>query len=113
MAENLEREDCQQPLNRWGMLVVLSVHEHHWGIHLSLNETALEKLTSEATGISVSSIQRFKKEAREGSVSSPPTKRPRISPVVDSMDAFDIGCLRRTVASFYEEGEVPNLDKKN
>ncbi|KAK3892888.1 hypothetical protein Pcinc_003289 [Petrolisthes cinctipes] len=84
MAENLEREDCQQPLNRRGKLVVLSVHEHHRGIHPSLNETALEKLTSEATGISVSSIQRFKKEAREGSVSSPPKKRPRISPVVNS-----------------------------
>ncbi|KAK3886161.1 hypothetical protein Pcinc_009663 [Petrolisthes cinctipes] len=79
MDENLEREDCQQPLNRRGKLVVLSVHEHHRRIHPSLNETALEKLTSEVTGISVSSIQRLKKEVREGSVSSPPTKRPRIS----------------------------------
>ena len=43
--------------------------------HTTWTEAELEEETSVATGASVSSIQRFKKEVREGRMQSPPPKR--------------------------------------
>lgn len=52
----------------------------------TMNETEQEEMTSEATGVSISSVQRFKKEVKEGRLHSIPSKRKRTAPVMDSLD---------------------------
>ncbi|MPC93533.1 hypothetical protein E2C01_088666 [Portunus trituberculatus] len=64
-------------------------------------ETELEIIASKATGVSVRSLARFKKEMKEGDLHSPP-KRNRGSPVLDSVDSFDEACIRRIILAFYE-----------
>ncbi|MPD03404.1 hypothetical protein E2C01_099042 [Portunus trituberculatus] len=76
-------------------------------------ETELEIIASKTTGVSVRSLARFKKEMKEGGLHSPPKKRNRGSPVLDSVDSFDEACIRRIILAFYEKGEIPTLKKKH
>lgn len=75
--------------------------------NVGLYETSLEKKNAIATGVSVRSIQRMKRELKEGRLRSPPAKRRGSFPVLDSVDDFDKDCIRREIIAFYTRGEIP------
>ncbi len=91
--------------------MALHVLEYFRKKHPSWNEKELEEATAEATAVSISSLQRFKKELKDGRLSSPPSKRMRTGKVMDSLDPFDEACLSRIITSFYERGEIPTLQE--
>lgn len=72
-------------------------------------EGDLEVKTAAATGTSVRTLQRIKKEVKEGGVLSPSSKRKRVSPITENVNAFDEGRIRREILSFLERGESPTL----
>ncbi|KAK8375678.1 hypothetical protein O3P69_008460 [Scylla paramamosain] len=90
--------------------VVMNVHDFFRSQNQLLSETDLEMKVAAATGISVRSVQRVKRQAKEGRLLSPPLVRTRQSPVLGSIDDFVEGCLRKEILSFYERGEIPTLD---
>lgn len=89
--------------------VVIRVHEYLRKLHTSLTECDVEEETSAATGVPLRSLQRFKKEAKEGILTRPPRKKKQPSPVLDSVGELDKESLRRIISSFYERGEIPTL----
>lgn len=118
MAED-EQCDIQQltprvsrePYPSHSRAMALQVLDYLRRKHPRLNETELEYETAAATGVSTCSLQRFKKEMKEGGVRSPPPKRQRSHPVMDEVDNFDKSCIRRIILSFYERGEIPTIAK--
>ncbi|KAK4288468.1 hypothetical protein Pmani_038503 [Petrolisthes manimaculis] len=110
MAENLQSVGCKQQYSSQTKLVALRVREYLRSLHPLLNEGELDNELAVATGISVRSLQRFKREAKDNCVSSPPSKRQKTSPVLNSIDKFDEECIRRVIASFYDRGEIPTVE---
>ncbi|KAK4324273.1 hypothetical protein Pmani_005113 [Petrolisthes manimaculis] len=108
MAENIQTGAHRQQYSSQTKLVALSVHQYLRRLHPSFAEGDIDQETATATGISVRSLHRFKREAKEGCISSPPKKRMRKSPVL-SIDTFEEECIRRVITSFYERGEIPTL----
>ncbi|XP_045112603.1 uncharacterized protein LOC123505423 isoform X2 [Portunus trituberculatus] len=90
--------------------VVMNVHDFFRSQNQLVSESDLEIKVAAATGISVRSVQRVKRQAKEGRLLSPPLVRTRQSPVLGSIDDFVEGCLRKEILSFYERGEIPTLD---
>lgn len=107
MAEEVRPGRTGQPYSSGEKKMALLVLEYLRTVHTTMSEAELEAATGKATGVSVRSLQRFKKEAKEGDVHSPPSKRKRKSPIMDSVDCFDEACVRRILAAFYERGEIP------
>ncbi|KAK4311443.1 hypothetical protein Pmani_010370 [Petrolisthes manimaculis] len=89
MAENLLSVGCKQQYSSQTKLVALRVREYLRSLHPLLNEGELDNELAVATRISVRSLQRFKREAKDNCVSSPPSKRQKTSPVLNSIDKFD------------------------
>lgn len=87
----------------------MNIHDYFRSRNQLLSETDLQIKVAAATGISVRTVQRVKKQAKEGRLYSPPPVRSRQSPVIDSIDDFGEGCIRREILSFYERGEIPTL----
>lgn len=108
MAENIQSVNHKQYSSQT-KLVALNVHEYLRKLHPSLHEGQLDQECASATGISVRSLQRYKREAKEGCISSPPKKRMKTSPVLN-IDSFDDVAIRRVIACFYERGEIPILE---
>lgn len=90
--------------------VVMNVYDFFRSQNQLMSESDLEMKVAAATGISVRSVQRVKRQAKEGKLLSPPLVRTRQSPVLGSIDDFVEGCLRKEILSFYERGEIPTLD---
>ena len=87
----------------------MNIYDYFRSRNHLLSETDLQIKVAAATGISVRSVQRIRKQAKEGRLYSPPPVRNRQSPVIDSIDDFGEGCMRREILSFYERGEIPTL----
>ena len=69
------------------------------------------KMTSEATGVSQSLVQKIRSQGKstaDGVIKSPPPKK-RLSPVLGNIDEFDMEVIRKEVLAFYERGELPTL----
>ena len=68
--------------------------------------------TAEATQVKVRTIRTIKNQSRsslDGVIKSP-APRPRLKPIMDTVDDFDKEAIRREILSFYERGELPTLD---
>lgn len=109
MAENEECGRSRRPYNSQYRVMVLRFLDYlrTVRVHTTMNETELQTRIAEVAGVSVSSVQRFKRELKEGRLDSPPPKKRRTSPIMNSIDNFDETCIRRIMSSFYERGEIP------
>lgn len=89
--------------------MVMKVHDYFRGRNQLLSETDLQIKVAAATGIAVRTVQRVKKEFKEGWIESPPPAKMRWAPVMSSLNDYEEGCVRREILSFYERGEIPTL----
>ncbi|KAK4328629.1 hypothetical protein Pmani_000938 [Petrolisthes manimaculis] len=103
----LQGEAARSPYSSQSRGMVLQVYQYLRMRSPLMCEADLEAETAAATGISVRTLQRIKKEDIEGRVISPSAKRKRNAPVLDSIDSFDENCIRNEITAFYERREIP------
>ena len=104
-----EEAHCNSRLTSQSRRIILNVYNHYRNQEERESEMNVESKTVAATGISIRTLQRIKRQHREHGIQSPPC-RTRISPVLGAVDDFDKECLRRVILSFYERGEIPTIE---
>lgn len=104
-----EEAHCNSRLTSQSRRIILNVYNHYRNQDERESEMDVESKTVAATGISIRTLQRIKRQHREHGIQSPPC-RTRISPVLGAVDDFDKECLRRVILSFYERGEIPTIE---
>ncbi|XP_068210920.1 uncharacterized protein Dlip2 [Palaemon carinicauda] len=88
--------------------IVMNVHRYLRSFDERECETSVNEKTAAATGVSMSSLNHIKKQARGGRFKSPP---PRVrDSVVRSIDADKEEKIRKAILSFYERRELPTMD---
>ncbi|XP_066970876.1 uncharacterized protein [Macrobrachium rosenbergii] len=107
--ERREEAHCNSRLTSQSRRIILNVYNHYRNQDQRESEMDVERKTAAATGISVRTLQRIKRQHREHGIKSPPC-RTRISPVLGAVNNFDKECLRRVILSFYERGEIPTIE---
>ena len=110
MEQHSQDERGQQTYSSQTRKVVMSVLKYLRRRDVTMNEGKLERETATATSTSVRSIQRMKKEMKDGRLHSPSSTRQRVAPVLDSVDQFDERCIRDEILSFYTRGEIPTTE---
>lgn len=108
VEQNINNLRNTQKLTTQTRKMVMKVHDYFRNRNQLLSETDLQIKVAAATGISARTVQRVKKEFKEGWIESPPAKT-RWAPILGSLDDFTEGCIRREILSFYERGEIPTL----
>lgn len=109
MAQKIDEASRSPRLTSQTRKVIMNVYHYFRQQDERECEVDVELRTAAATGISVRSLHRIKRQHRCGEIKSPPS-RTRIAPVLGSVDDFDKDCIRREVLSFYERGELPTVD---
>ena len=84
--------------------------EHENGGQPLYKANAVILTTSQATGVSISSVQRIAKRKDEP-LMTPGKKHPSRKPRFGKLDSFDLGVIRRIIHQFYLQNEVPTLKK--
>ncbi|XP_050722331.1 uncharacterized protein LOC127001587 [Eriocheir sinensis] len=107
--ESINNLRSTQKLTTQTRKMVMKVHDYFRSRNQLLSETDLQIKVAAATGVAVRTVQRVKKEFKEGWTESPPPAKMRWAPVLGSLNDFDEGCVRREILSFYERGEIPTL----
>lgn len=86
MQDEFQGEAVRSSYNNQTRGMVMKVYQYIQNQALLMSEADLKVETASATGISVRTLQRIKKEVRDGGIRSPSGKRKRNSPVMDSKE---------------------------
>ena len=88
--------------------MILNVFKHFKTENSSLNENAIITLTSKATGIQRTSVQRIVKHGVKSPSKIGPDRKKKF---IRKLDEFDLGVVRRMMHQFYARAESPTLEK--
>ncbi|XP_076043134.1 uncharacterized protein LOC143026502 isoform X2 [Oratosquilla oratoria] len=90
-------------------VIIRNVWEYFRAQDEITSEVDVNIKTATATGTSLRTVYKIKKQAKEGKIESPPPKK-RHSRVMQNVSSFDEEYIRREILSFYGRGEIPTLD---